>query len=74
MKQIHNDLKEINRTFIIIIVEMIVFTVILSAFIIGATINMCKQLNDFNAELDQKYAQIEQQFNRINSRYEQSKN
>lgn len=73
-KSMHNDLQCINKSLRCITIQMIIFTIVLSAFIIGATWNAYKQFKDFNEELDQKYAHIEQQFDRINDRYEQSKN
>lgn len=73
-ESVHEDLQYINKLFRCIAIKMIVFTVVLSAVIIGETLNIVKQIRDFNTELDQKYAQIEQQFNRIDERYEQNEN
>lgn len=73
-ESVHEDLQYINKSLRCVTIQMIVFTVVLSAFIIGETLNIVKQIRDFNTELDQKYAQIEQQFDRINDRYEQNEN
>ena len=73
-ENVHKDLQRINKSLRCITIQMVIFTIILSAFLIGSTINMVKQLKDFNTELDHKYAHIEQQFNRIDERYEQNEN
>ena len=62
--EMHEDLKEINTGLKALSVEIAVFTVLISIFLIGATVNAVKQFNDFNAELDAKMAQIEAQMER----------
>ena len=66
--ELDESFKEINKGLKILIGETIFFTVLISFFLIGATVNAVKQLNDFNAELDAKMAQIEAQCERIISR------
>ena len=68
MKQIHEDLQEINKVFKIITIKMIVFTVILSAVIIGMTFNTYRQFQEFNRELDIKYERINAEFAEINAK------
>ena len=68
MKQLHEDLKEINKVLKSITIQMIVFTVILCAFIIGMVFNAYKQFQDFNKELETKYEQINATFAEINTK------
>ena len=71
-KSLHKDLEDLNNSFKELVEEIVVsFVVIillligLMAYIIGATSNAVKQLNDCNEELDAKMAQIEVQAERI---------
>ena len=66
--EIKEDLREVRTGLRTLLIETIVFTVLLSVFIVGATLNTVKQLNDFNAELDAKMAQIEAQMERTINR------
>ena len=68
MKELHEDLQEINKVFKIIAIKMIVFTVILSAMIIGMTFNVYRQFQEFNRELDIKYERINAEFAEINAK------
>lgn len=70
-KSLHKDLEDLNNSFKELVEEIVVsFVVIillligLMAYIIGATSNAVKQLNDLNEELDAKTAQIEVQAER----------
>ena len=68
MKQIHEDLQTINKGLKTITIEMIAFTVILSAVIIGMTFNAYRQFQEFNRELDIKYEKINAEFAEINAK------
>ena len=71
-KSLHEDLEDLNSSFKELVEEIVVSFVVvillligLMAYIIGATSNVVKQLNDCNEELDAKMAQIEVQTERI---------
>ena len=71
-KSLHEDLEDLNSSFKELVEEIAVSFVVvillligLMAYIIGATSNVVKQLNDCNEELDAKMAQIEVQTERI---------
>lgn len=68
MKELHEDSQEINKVFKIIAIKMIVFTVILSAMIIGMTFNVYRQFQEFNKELDIMYERINAEFAEINAK------
>lgn len=68
MKELHEDLQEINKILKSITIKMIVFTVILSAVIIGMTFNVYRQYQEFNKELDIKMEKINAEFAEINTK------
>lgn len=68
MKNLHKDLKEINKILKSITIQLIAFTVIVGISVVVMTFNAYRQFQDFNKELDIKIEKINAEFAEIDTK------
>lgn len=68
MKQIHEDLQEINKVLKSITIRLIAFTVIVGISVIAMTFNAYRQFQEFNKELDVRIEKINAEFAEIDTK------